>query len=127
MVGAREFLIAFNVNLDTPDVEVARRIARKIRESSGGFRHVKAMGIYLASLGCAQVSMNLTNFKETPLDHVYEAIRAEAPVRGSELIGFVPRRAYEMAPEFFRRAENFDESRILENRIGTIKASAGHD
>jgi glutamate formiminotransferase len=89
------------------------------------------MGIFIGSHGCAQVSMNLTNFAETPLDRVYDTIRKEAErlgtgVRSSELIGFVPRRAFEMAPEFFRRAENFDESRILETRIATIKASAGH-
>ena len=68
MVGARGFLIAFNVNLETPDAGVAQAIARKIRESSGGFRFVKAMGLYLQSRNCAQVSMNLTNFAETPLD-----------------------------------------------------------
>jgi glutamate formiminotransferase len=122
MVGARGFLIAFNVNLNTADVAVARAIARKIRESSGGFRHVKAMGLYLGSQGCAQISMNLTNFAETPLDRLYTAIREEASrlgtgVRSGELVGFVPRRAFEQAPEFFRSAANFDESRILESRI----------
>jgi len=123
VVGARDFLIAFNINLNTPDPEIARAIARKIRESSGGFPHVKAMGLYLASRGCAQVSMNLTNFTEIPLDQVYAMIRAEASrlgttIRSSQLVGFVPSRAYEMAPEFFERAENFDDSRILENQIG---------
>ena len=122
IVGARGLLIAFNVNLKTPDARIAQAIARKIRESSGGFRYVKAMGIYLSSQDCAQVSMNLTNFAETPLDRVYETIRREAErlgtgIRSSQLIGFVPRRAYEMFPEFFSRAENFDESRILETRI----------
>ena len=71
MIGARHFLIAYNVNLKTPDVEVARQIARKIRESSGGFRFVKAMGLYLGSANRAQVSMNLTNFAEIPLDDLY--------------------------------------------------------
>ena len=131
VVGARGFLIAFNVNLNTPDAEIARKIARKIRESSGGFRYVKAMGIYVESQGSAQVSMNLTNFAETPLDRVYAEICREAEalgagVRSSELIGFVPRRAFEMASDFFRRAENFDESRILEPRIDTMKLSAGY-
>jgi glutamate formiminotransferase len=131
VVGARGFLIAFNVNLNTPDAEIARSIARRIRESSGGFRYVKAMGIYVESQGSAQVSMNLTNFAETPLDRVYAEICREAEalgagVRSSELIGFVPRRAFEMAPDFFRRAENFDESRILEARIDTMKLSAGY-
>jgi glutamate formiminotransferase len=122
MVGARGILIAYNVQLATRDAAVAQAIARKIRESSGGFRYVKAIGLYLASHDCAQVSMNLTNFAETPLDRVYDAIASAArdlgteAVRG-EIIGFIPRRAYEMAPEFFRHAENFSESRILETRI----------
>jgi len=122
VVGARGLLIAFNVNLNTGDITAAQTIARQIRESSGGFRYVKAMGLYLATRGCAQISMNLTNFAETPLDRVYDAISEEAARLGTnvascQLIGFVPRRAFEMAPEFFRRAENFDESRILETRI----------
>jgi glutamate formiminotransferase len=125
MVGARAFLIAYNVDLATRDVAVAQAIARKIRESSGGFPYVKAMGIYLASRDCAQVSMNLTNFAETPLDRVYDTIAAAAHEHGTEavageIIGFIPRRAYEMAPGFFRRAENFAESRILETRIAEL-------
>jgi glutamate formiminotransferase len=125
MVGARELLIAYNVQLATRDAAIAQAIARKIRASSGGFPHVKAMGIYLASRDCAQVSMNLTNFAETPLDRVYETIAAAAREHGTEalageIIGFIPRRAYEMAPEFFRRAENFSESRILETRIAEL-------
>jgi glutamate formiminotransferase len=126
MIGARDFLIAFNINLYAADAGIARAIARKIRESSGGFRHVKAMGLYLDSHGCAQVSMNLTNFAEIPLDRLYETILDEARrlgtgIRSSELIGFVPRRAFEQAPDFFRRAANFDQSRIIENRIGSAQ------
>ncbi len=125
VVGARGLLIAYNVDLATRDVAVAQAIARKIRASSGGFPHVKAMGIYLASRDCAQVSMNLTNFAETPLDRVYDAIAAAAREHGTEavtgeIIGFIPRRAYEMAPGFFRRARNFAESRILESRIAEL-------
>jgi len=125
MVGARGFLIAYNVQLATRDAAIAQAIARKIRESSGGFRHVKAMGLYLASRDCAQVSMNLVDFADTPLDRVYEAIAATAREHGTEavageIIGFIPGRAYEMAPEFFRRAENFEESRILETRIAEL-------
>ena len=125
MVGARGFLVAYNVDLATRDAAIAQTIARKIRASSGGFPHVKAMGIYLASRDCAQVSMNLTNFAETPLDRVYETIAALAREHGTEavageIIGFIPRRAYEMAREFFRHARNFSESRILENRIAEI-------
>jgi glutamate formiminotransferase len=117
MVGARRFLIAYNVQLATRDAAVAIEIARRIRESSGGFRYVKAMGLYLPSRDCAQVSMNLTNFAETPLEEVYKAIQKACPVASSEIIGFIPRRAFEMAPDFFRRAENFEESRILETLI----------
>ena len=125
MAGARGLLIAFNINLDTTNVEVAREIAQTVRESSGGFRHVKALGFYLPSRNCAQVSMNLTNFEDTPLQTLYETIRSEAArlgagVRSSQLIGFIPRRAFEQAPAFFERAENFDESRILENRIASL-------
>ena len=75
-VGARKFLIAFNVNLATPDVEIARRIARKIRFSSGGLPGIKAMGVRLASRNLAQVSMNLTDFERTPPHVAYEAVRA---------------------------------------------------
>jgi glutamate formiminotransferase len=128
MVGARGVLIAYNVNLTTQDDAAAKAIARTIRESSGGFRFVKAMGLYLPSRGCAQVSMNLTNFAETDLDCLYaticrEAARLGTTVASSQLIGFIPRRAFEMAPEFFRRAENFDESRILETRIHQLLQS----
>ena len=107
------------------DVAIAQTIARQIRESSGGFRYVKAMGLYLPSRDCAQVSMNLTNFEKTPLHLVYEMIAAVAKELGTEavcgeIIGFIPRRAYEMAPEFFQKAENFTESRILEIRIAEL-------
>ena len=125
MVGARGFLIAYNVQLATRDAAVAQAIARTIRESSGGFPHVKAMGLYLASRDCAQVSMNLTNFEQTPMDRVWETIASEArkhatEATAGEIIGFIPRRAYEMAPEFFHHAENFSEARILEARIAEL-------
>jgi glutamate formiminotransferase len=125
MVGARGLLVAYNVDLATRDTTIAQAIAKKIRASSGGFAHVKAMGIYLASRDRAQVSMNLTNFAETPLDRVYETIAELAREHGAEavegeIIGFIPRRAYEMAPEFFRHAANFSESRILETRIAEL-------
>jgi glutamate formiminotransferase len=122
-IGARGFLIAFNVNLQTNDVEIARGIARKLRESSGGFRHVKAMGVYLASRGRTQVSMNLTNYAETPFEDVYAAIAAESKVAECELVGFVPRHAFEMFPAFFERAVNFSESRIIETRIAQLLES----
>jgi len=132
IVGARGILIAFNVNLATQDAAIADAIARKIRESSGGFRFVKAMGRYLTSRGCAQVSMNLTNYAEIPMDRLYAAIEETARALGtgvleSQLVGFIPRRAYEMAPGFFERAENFEESRVIETRIARMDISAGHD
>jgi glutamate formiminotransferase len=125
VVGARGFLIAFNINLATRDIEIARSVARKIRESSGGFRFVKAIGLQLASRNCAQVSMNFVNFRETPFDAIWDAVVREAALLGtavasSQLIGFVPRRAFEQAPAFFERAENFEESRILETRIAQL-------
>src|SRR5579872_1282204 len=117
MVGARNFLIAYNINLTTPDAAIAKQIAAKIRESSGGLRFVKAMGLHLPSLGRVQVSMNLTNFAAISLDELYATVEAQAARLGtavdeSELIGFVPRAAFEQAPAFFRRTRGFDESRI---------------
>ena len=126
MVGARQFLIAYNINLATPDIAIAKQIARTIRESSGGFPFVKAIGLHLVNQNIAQVSMNLTNFAATPLDELYETVRRQAEglgtsITGSELIGFVPRAAYEKAPEFFKRTRGFDESRVIENRIAGLK------
>ena len=128
MVGARNFLIAYNINLTTPDAAIAKQVAAKIRESSGGFRYVKAMGLHLPSLDRAQVSMNLTNFAAIPFDDLYGAVEAEAARLGttiaeSELIGFIPRAAFEQSPAFFRRTRGFDESRIIETRIGQLLQS----
>lgn len=125
VVGARGFLIAFNINLATSDVEVARTVAKKIRESSGGFPFVKSIGLPLASRGRVQVSINFVNFAETRFNEVWDAVVQEAArlgttVASSQLIGFVPRRAFDQAPDFFRRAENFDESRVLETRIAQL-------
>ncbi|MGO9009767.1 MAG: glutamate formimidoyltransferase [Bryobacteraceae bacterium] len=122
VLGARKFLIAYNVNLGTPDVDIAKRIAKAIRFSSGGFRFVKSMGVMLSSRNLAQVSINLTDFEQTPLHLVFETVRREAerygvPVVGSEIVGLVPRKAIEMAAEYFLRAENFRPELVLENRI----------
>ncbi|MCC7499838.1 MAG: glutamate formimidoyltransferase [Bryobacterales bacterium] len=122
IVGVRKFLIAYNINLSTPDVEIARRIAKAVRFSSGGFRYVKAMGVPLASRHLAQVSMNLTDFEQTPVHRVFEAVRSEATrygvtITGSEIIGLIPKKALEMAAEHFLRAENFTPGLVLENRI----------
>jgi len=122
VVGAREFLLAFNVDLATQDIKTADIIARRIRASSGGFEHVKAMGLYLPSRSRAQVSMNLTDFRHTDLEAVYQRIAASAAefrtsVADCEVIGFVPEQAYQQDPAFFARASNFNESRILERRL----------
>jgi len=122
VVGARKFLIAYNINLNTPDVEIARKIARAIRFSSGGFRYVKAMGVPLASRNRAQVSMNLTDFEQTPVHRVFEAVRTEAArygveVAASEIVGLIPRKALEMTAEFYLRCENFRPDVVLENRL----------
>jgi glutamate formiminotransferase len=122
VIGARELLIAFNVNLDTDDVGVAHAIAKKIRASSGGMPFLKAIGRPLASRKLVQVAMNLTNYRETPLHSVFETVQKEAiahgvPIAGSEIIGLVPRKAIEQAASHFLRCEIFDEKLILENRL----------
>jgi glutamate formiminotransferase len=130
-VGARKFLIAYNINLGTPDLAVAKSIARTIRTSSGGFPGVKSMGMMLASRNLAQVSINLTDFERTPLHVVFEAVKREAgrygvEVAGSEIVGLVPRKALEMAAGHFLRCENFRPESVLENRIAAaISQRAG--
>ncbi len=121
-VGAREFLIAFNINLATGDLEIARAVARAIRHSSGGLRYVKAMGVMLETRGLAQVSINMTNFRATPLHRVFELVRSEAErhgvaVAGSEIVGLVPEDALLAAADFFLRLEGFDSGRVLERRL----------
>jgi len=122
VVGARKFLIAYNVNLGTPDVGIAKKIAKTIRFSTGGFRYVKSMGVTLASRNLAQVSINLTDFEQTPMHLVFETVRREAerygvPVVGSEIVGLIPRKAIEMSADYFLRFENFRPELVLENRI----------
>ena len=121
-VGARKFLIAFNINLETPELPVAQKIARAVRASNGGLPHVKAMGVELKSRGLTQVSMNLTDFEQTPLDRVYGAVEAEAARHGcrvaeSEIVGLVPQKAIEMIGGFDLHLENFTGAQILENRL----------
>ena len=130
VVGARKFLIAYNINLATADVDIAKRIARAIRFSSGGFRYVKAMGVPLASRNLAQVSMNLTDFEQTPLHRVFEAVRAEAArygvsIAGSEIIGLIPKKALELTAEWFLQVENFRPDVVLENRLAQAGPADG--
>jgi glutamate formiminotransferase/formiminotetrahydrofolate cyclodeaminase len=122
VVGARKFLIAYNINLNTPDVEIAKRIAKTIRFSNGGLRYVKAMGVDLKARGLAQVSINLTDFEQTPIHRVFEMVKREAEhygvaIAGSEIIGLVPKRAIEMTTEFYLQLENFSPAQVLENRL----------
>lgn len=122
VIGARRFLIAFNINLATADVDIARKIARKIRASSGGLPAVKALGLYLESRGLAQVSTNLTNFELTPLCAIVEAVRAEAErygasIQSTELIGLIPRKAIETAGDC---ELNITAEQVLENRLDSL-------
>jgi glutamate formiminotransferase len=130
VTGARKFLIAYNINLNTPDVAIAKRIAKTIRFSSGGFRYVKSMGVMLASRNLAQVSINLTDFEQTPMHVVFEAVRREAErygvaVAGSEIVGLIPRKAIELSAEYFLRFENFRPELVLENRIAEALSARG--
>jgi glutamate formiminotransferase len=122
VVGARMPLIAYNINLGTADLEVAKKIAKAIRHSTGGFRYVKAMGVMLEARKVAQVSINMTNFEKTPLFRVFETVASEAarygvPVIGSEIVGLVPEAALLGAAEHFLRLEGFDPRQVLERRI----------
>jgi len=121
-VGAREFLIAFNVNLGTSDLGVAKAIARAVRGSSGGLRYVKALGFELAERGIVQVSMNLTDYKKTPIPRVLELVRREAarygvPVIGTEIVGMVPQAALDQVVEYYLSLERFSPDMVLERRI----------
>ena len=122
-VGARKFLVAFNVFLNTPDVEIAKKIAKAVRFSSGGMRFVKGAGFLVR--GLAQVSMNLTDFEQTPVHRVFEMVKREAARYGvapvaSEIVGLIPKKALEQAAEWFLQVENFDSSLILENRLAAV-------
>ena len=123
VVGARKFLIAYNVFLNTADVNVAKKIAKAVRFSSGGMRYVKGAGFLVR--GMAQVSMNLTDFEQTPIHRVFELVKREAARYGvmpvsSEIVGLIPKVALEQAAEWFLQVENFDSSLILENRLAAV-------
>jgi glutamate formiminotransferase len=123
-VGARPFLIAFNVNLRTNDITVARRIARAVRERDGGLPFLKALGFDLHSRGIVQVSMNLINYEVTGMSQAFEAVRAEADklgveLAGAEIVGLVPQAALDRSAAYFPLLENFSEDLVLENRIKT--------
>jgi glutamate formiminotransferase len=129
VIGARRFLIAWNVNLRTMDLTAARTIAKAIRESSGGLPAVKALGLELQSMGQTQVSMNLTDFERTPLHVVFAAIQHEAQrlgaeIAGSELIGLLPERALELSAGHDLRWLNFTPDSVLESRLARLRREA---
>ena len=123
VVGARKALIAYNVFLNTTDVDIAKKVAKAVRYSSGGLRFVKGAGFLVR--GVAQVSMNLTDFEQTPIHRVFEYVKREAARYGvfpvsSEIVGLIPKKALEQAAEWFLQVENFDSSLILENRLAAV-------
>ncbi len=121
-IGARMPLVAFNVNLATNNLEIASKIAKKVRHISGGFRYVKALGIELEDRGIVQVSMNLTDYSKTAIYLVFETIKMEAAryginVVGSEIIGLVPMQAIVDTADYYLRLENFSINQVLETRL----------
>ena len=122
IVGARMPLIAYNINLNTDRVDVAKKIAAAIRNSSGGFRYVKAAGFKLEDRNLAQVSMNLTNYEKTPIFRVFEAVKREAERYGvaileSEIVGLIPAAALHAAAEYYLQIAGFKSEQILENKL----------
>lgn len=122
VIGARMPLIAFNINLNTDRVDVAKKIAAAIRHSSGGFRFVKAAGFKLEDRNLAQVSMNLTNYERTPIFRVFETVKREAERYGvsileSEIVGLVPAAALNAAAEYYLQIAGFSPKQVLENKL----------
>jgi len=121
-VGARPFLIAFNVNLRTSDLTIARQIARSVRARHGGLPFLKALGFELRTRGLVQVSMNLVNYGETGMHQAYDAVRREADKLGveivsTEIVGLVPENALDTTAEYFQKLENFTTDKVLESRM----------
>ena len=122
VVGARQFLVAFNINLDTADVEIAKKIAQTIRAAKGGYVHCRAIGLLLEDRGKAQVSINMTDYASTPLHRVFETVKSEASrygvnVTGSEIIGLTPMQALLDAAAFYLRLNDFKREQVLEARL----------
>lgn len=128
VVGARMPLIAYNINLATNRLDVAKKIAAAVRHSSGGLRFVKAMGIDLADRGIVQVSMNLTNYEKTPIFRVFELVKREAERYGvavleSEIIGLVPQSALTASAAWYLQADSFADEQVLENKLRDYSSS----
>jgi len=122
VIGARMPLIAYNINLGTSRLDVAKKIAAAVRMSSGGLRYVKAMGLALDDRGMVQVSMNLTNFEKTPVFRVFELVKREAARYGvqvveSEIVGLVPQAALLQAAEYYLQIEGFSANQVLEHKL----------
>jgi glutamate formiminotransferase len=122
VIGARMALIAYNINLATDRIDVAKKIAAAIRHSSGGYRFVKAAGFRLEDRGIVQVSMNLTNYEKTPIFRVFETVKREAARYGvavleSEIVGLVPSAALNAAAEYYLQIEGFKADQVLENKL----------
>jgi glutamate formiminotransferase / formiminotetrahydrofolate cyclodeaminase len=130
-VGARLPLIAYNINLATQDISIAKKIAKAVRSRDGGLQNVKALGLELKNRGQTQVSMNLVNYQETPVFRVFEMVRREAErhgvlIAGSEFVGLVPQSALNACSDFYLRIENFSEDLIFEHRLQTELAKRGN-
>jgi glutamate formiminotransferase / 5-formyltetrahydrofolate cyclo-ligase len=122
VVGARMPLIAYNINLNTDRIDVAKKIAAAIRHSSGGLRYVKAMGVKVEDRNLAQVSMNLTNYEKTPMFRVFEIVKREAARYGvtileSEIVGLVPSAALVQSAEYYLQLERFSDDQVLEKKL----------
>ncbi len=124
VVGARQFLIAYNINLDTSDVNIAKKIANSIREAKGGYKYVRAMGVtvQIGDRDIAQVTINMVNYQGTPLFRVFETVKSEAArygvnVLGSDIIGLTPMQALLDAAEFYLRLDGFDRKQVLEDNL----------
>ena len=125
VVGARMALVAYNINLATNRLDVAKKIASAIRQSSGGYRFVKAAGFMLDDRGIVQVSMNLTNYEKTPIFRVFETVKREAERHGvtvleSEIVGLIPSAALLSAAEYYLQIERFKPGQVLENRLREV-------
>ncbi len=122
VVGARPYLIAYNINLTTSDVRIAKKIANSIREARGGYRYVRAMGVMDEARNQAQVTINMVNYEGTPLFRVFETVKSEAArygvnIAGSEIIGLAPMQAFLDVAAFYLQLENFDRKQVLEERV----------
>jgi glutamate formiminotransferase / 5-formyltetrahydrofolate cyclo-ligase len=126
VVGARAPLIAYNINLASDNLRLAQKIASQIREKSGGLKHVRAIGVILKSRGIAQVAMNLTNYKETPLKPIYDTVQTIAANRGveimeSELIGLIPKAAFAGTTPEYLKLKNFNKDCLLETHLKSFR------